>query len=94
MVASVAEDNKVKSRIFHAGLNLKSILESKEHNLMIHSDDKTGYTMKEQSLIRPIVVSAPLVVTKNQIKAAETEGLVNWRDNDAEIIPDEIPDIY
>ncbi len=94
VVASVAEDNKVKSRIFHAGLNLKSVLESKEHNLMIHSDDKTGYTMKEQSLIRPIVVSAPLVVTKNQIKAAETEGLVNWRDNDAEIIPDEIPDIY
>lgn len=91
VTASVTEDGKQKRRVFHAGLNLKTILE--ELDLMVLSDDKTGYTMKEQNQIPKVEITTPLHVMKNQILANDTEGLVQWKDNDVEILPEEMPDI-
>lgn len=91
VTASVTDDGKQKQRVFHAGLNLKPILDELE--LMILSSDKTGYTMKEQNQIPKIEISTPLHVMKNQILASDTEGLVQWKENDVEIMPEEMPDV-
>ena len=89
--ASVIDNGVVKQRVFHAGLNLKSTLEKAE--MMVESDDKTGYTMKQQSELRMLEIGPELKVMKNQIMSGETEGLDYWKPNDAEIVPEEIPDI-
>lgn len=89
--ASVTDEGVVKQRVFHAGLNLKSTLEEAE--MMVESDDKTGYTMKQQSELRMLEIGPELKVMKNQIMSGETEGLDYWKPNDAEIVPEEIPDI-
>lgn len=91
VTASVTDNGKHKQRVFHAGLNLKPILDELE--LMVLSDDKTGYTMKPQNQISKIAISTPLHVMKNQILASDTEGLVQWKDNDVEIMPEEKPEI-
>ena len=91
VTASVTDNGKQKQRVFHAGLNLKPILDKLE--LMVLSDDKTGYTMKEQSQISMIEITTPLHVMKNQILASDTEGLVQWQENDVEIMPEEMPDV-
>ena len=89
--ASVTDEGVVKQRVFHAGLNLKSTLEEAE--MMVESDDKTGYTMKQQSELRVLEIGPELKVMKNQIMSGDTEGLDYWKPNDAEIVPEEVPDI-
>lgn len=84
--ASITENGVVSQRVFHAGVNLKRTLE--EADLMVESDDKTGYTIKPQSELMVLEILPELKVMKNQIVAGETEGLDQWFENDAEIMPD------
>ena len=84
--ASVTENGVVRQRVFHAGLNLKRTLE--EADMMVESDDKTGYTMKQQSELRVLEILPELKVMKNQIMAGDTEGLDQWFENEAEIMPE------
>ena len=91
VTASVSENGKQKQRVFHAGLNLKPILDELE--LMVLSSDKTGYTMKAQSQIPKVEIPTPLHVMKNQILASDTDGLVQWKENDVDIRPEEMPDV-
>lgn len=84
--ASVVDGNKTSTRVFHAGLNLLALLGDAE--LMVPSADKMGYSMIEQKQIRKIVIQPVLNVMKNQIMANEAEGLDQWFENEAEILPE------
>lgn len=84
--AGVTENGVESERVFHAGLNLKQILD--EADMMIESEDKTGYTMKQQSELKTLEILPELKVMKNQIVAGETEGLDQWFENEAEIMPE------
>lgn len=84
--ASVTDGGKTRNRVFHAGVNLLDLLE--DADLMMHSADKTGYSMIEQKQIGKIVVQPILNVMKNHIMANEAEGLDQWIENEAEILPE------
>ena len=84
--ASVEDNGTVRKRVFHAGLNLKGVLD--QAGLMQQSSDKSGYTMKPQSSIGRLSVDPVLKVLKNQIMSSETEGLYEWFENTVEITPD------
>ena len=84
--ASVSENGKENQRVFHAGMNMKRILETAD--VMVESDDRTGYKMKPQSSLRTIEIGTALKVLKNQILSSDTEGLYEWFENDVEIMPE------
>lgn len=84
--ASVADGGKTRNRVFHAGLNLLDLLD--DADLMVLSADKIGYSMIEQKQIRKIVIQPVLNVMKNHIMANEAEGLDQWFENEAEILPE------
>ena len=84
--ASASESGKENQRVFHAGMNMKRILEAAD--VMVESDDRTGYKMKPQSSLKTIEIGTALKVLKNQILSSDTEGLYEWFENDVEIMPE------
>ena len=67
-------------------MNMKRILEAAD--VMVESDDRTGYKMKPQSSLKTIEIGTALKVLKNQILSSDTEGLYEWFENDVEIMPE------
>jgi hypothetical protein len=86
VAASVSEREQVRQRVFHTGLNLKSIIE--DAGLMIQASDRSGYSMKPQSEIDKFDIAQGLTVMKNNILASEAEGLEQWFENETEIMPE------
>ena len=86
VVASVSERDQVRQRVFHTGLNLKSIIEGA--GLMIQASDRSGYLMKPQGDISRFDIAQGLTVMKSYILASEAEGQEQWFENETEIMPE------
>ena len=86
VIASVSERDQVRQRVFHTGLNLKSIIEGA--GLMIQASDRSGYLMKPQGDISRFDIAQGLTVMKSYILASEAEGQEQWFENETEIMPE------
>lgn len=86
VAASVSERDEVRQKVFHTGLNLKSIIENA--GLMVQASDRSGYSMKPQSDISRFDIAHGLTVMKSYILASEAEGQEQWFENETEIMPE------
>ena len=84
--ASINEAGIITERVFYAGINLKKEIDAAQ--LMIQSEDKTGYWVIPQNEIKKIIVNPVLKVRKSQIESGEEEGYEVWFDNEVEIKPE------
>lgn len=86
VAASVSEREQMRQRVFHTGLNLKSIIE--KTGIMIPASDRSGYSMKPQNSIERFDIAQGLHVMKSNIFSSEAEGSEQWFENDTEIMPE------
>lgn len=86
VAASVSERDQVRQKVFHTGLNLKSVIENA--GLMVQASDRSGYSMVPQSSIGRFDIAQGLTVMKSYILASEAEGQEQWFENEAEIMPE------
>lgn len=79
--AAVQDEGRIYTRVFHAGINMKSIIESA--GLMEEAEDRTGYRVvaREALLEIPVVLD----VRKDRVISGEGGGLENWFVSDADI---------
>ena len=79
--AAVQEAGRTYTRVFHAGINMKSIIESA--GLMEEAEDRTGYRIvaREALLEIPVVLN----VRKDKVISGDGGGLENWFVSDADI---------
>ena len=77
----VQDEGRTYARVFHAGINMKSIIEAA--GLMEEAADRTGYRIvaREALLEIPVVLN----VRKDRVISGDGGGLENWFVSDADI---------
>ena len=79
--AAVQDEGRTYARVFHAGINMKSIIEAA--GLMEEAADRTGYRIvaREALLEIPVVLN----VRKDRVISGDGGGLESWFVSDADI---------
>lgn len=81
VVATVSDGGKDVTKVFYAGINMKSVIE--KAGLMEEAKDRSGFRIIKQDAV--LLVPTVLEVGRDQVVSSEGEGLEKWFVNDADI---------